>query len=213
MIGIMCKEIENPENNNFPNLNISHVVRGRETRPDHRVTYFPNNNILEGQKVIPEKIVLKRWRMREFVHSFARGFRLSPNFWRAIGIALGNNAKKIKSLNATEIEISFTKHQKALQIKKFKTQSASNLIEVFRSLETHQLQLILDRHLDPDRNDQYGTPDLFLFTSHKTTHAISRACFVEVKRPGEKLSNDQKNEINFLRNIGLKSRVFRLTER
>ena len=33
-----------------------------------------------------------------------------------------NNAKKIKSLNETEIEISFTKHQKALQIKKFKTQ-------------------------------------------------------------------------------------------
>jgi hypothetical protein len=213
MIGIMCKEIENPENNNLPNLNISHVVRGRETRPDNRVTYFPNNNILEGQKVIPEKIVLKRWRMRVFVYSFARGFRLSPNFWRAIGIALGNNAKKIKSLNATEIEISFTKHQKALQIKKFKTQSASNLIEVFRSLETHQLQLILDRHLDPDRDDQYGTPDLFLFTSHKTTHAISRTCFVEVKRPGEKLSDAQKNEINFLRNIGLKSRVFRLKEK
>ena len=161
MIGIMCKEIENPENNNLPNLNISHVVRGRETRPDNRVIYFPNNNILEGQKVIPEKIVLKRWRMRVFVYSFARGFRLSPNFWRAIGIALGNNVKKIKSLNETEIEISFTKHQKALQIKKFKTQSASNLIEVFRSLETHQLQLILDRHLDPDRDDQYGTPDLF----------------------------------------------------
>ena len=213
MIGIMCKEIENPENNNLPNLNISHVVRGRETRPDNRVTYFPNNNILEGQKVIPEKIVLKRWRMRVFVYSFARGFRLSPNFWRAIGIALGNNAKKIKSLNETEIEISFTKHQKALQIKKFKTQSASNLIEVFRSLETHQLQLILDRHLDPDRDDQYGTPDLFLFTSHKTTHAISRTCFVEVKRPGEKLSDAQKNEINFLRNIGLKSRVFRLKEK
>ena len=212
MIGIMCKEIENPENNNLPNLNISHVVRGRETRPDHRVTYFPDNNILEGKKVIPEKIVLKRWRKREFVHSVARGFRLSPNFWRAIGIALGNNAKKIKSLNETGIEISFTKHQKALQIKKFKTQSATNLIEVFRSLEIHQLQLILDRHLDPDRMDKYGTPDLFLFTSHKTTHAISRACFVEVKRPNEPLSSDQINEINFLRNIGLKSRVFRLVE-
>ena len=213
MIGIMRNKIENPENNNLPNFNISHVVRGRETRPDNRVIYFPNNNILEGQKVIPEKIVLKRWRMRVFVYSFERGFRLSQNFWRAIGIALGNNAKKIKSLNETEIEISFTKHQKALQIKKFKTQSASNLIEVFRSLETHQLQLILDRHLDPDRDDQYGTPDLFLFTSHKTTHAISRTCFVEVKRHNEALSNDQKSEINFLRGIVLKSRVFRLKEK
>ena len=202
----------NPELNNSPALRISNVVYGRERRKDGRVTYLLNINSDEP-RAIPEQIVLKRWRMREFVHSVARGFRLSPNFWRAIGIALGNNAKKIKSLNETEIEISFTKHQKALQIKKFKTQSASNLIEVFRSLETHQLQLILDRHLDPDRDDQYGTPDLFLFTSHKTTHAISRTCFVEVKRPGEKLSDAQKNEINFLRNIGLKSRVFRLTER
>ena len=213
MIGIMCKEIENPENNNLPNLNISHVVRGRETRPDNRVIYFPNNNILEGQKVIPEKIVLKRWRMRVFVYSFARGFRLSPNFWRAIGIALGNNAKKIKSLNETEIEISFTKHQDALRAKNFKAQSAGNIIEIFKNLETHQLQLILDRHLDPDRVEKYGTPDLFIYTRHKTTHSISRACFVEVKRPGEKLSNDQKNEINFLRDIGLKSRVLRLKEK
>ena len=56
------------------------------------------------------------------------------------------------------------------------------------------------------------TPDLFLFTSHKTTHSISRACFVEVKRHDEVLSDDQINEINFLRHIGLKSRVFRLNE-
>ena len=56
MIGIMRNKIENPENNNLPNLNISHIVRGRETRPDHRVIYFPDNNALEGQKVIPEKI-------------------------------------------------------------------------------------------------------------------------------------------------------------
>ena len=41
---------------------------------------------------------------------------------------------------------------------------------------------------------------------------MSRACLVEVKRPNETLSNDQKNEINFLRSIGLKSRVFRLVE-
>jgi len=202
----------NPELNNSPALRISNVVYGRERRKDGRVTYLLNINSDEP-RAIPEQIVLKRWRMREFVHSVARGFRLSPNFWRAIGITLGNNAKKIKSLNETEIEICFTKHQEALQIKKFKTQSASNLIEVFRSLEIHQLQLILDRHLDPDRMDKYGTPDLFLFTSHKTTHSISRTCFVEVKRHDEVLSNDQISEINFLRGIGLKSRVFRLIER
>ena len=60
--------------------------------------------------------------------------------------------------------------------------------------------------------EKYGTPDLFLFTSHKARHSISRACFVEVKRHDEVLSDDQINEINFLRHIGLKSRVFRLNE-
>ncbi|MDB9786151.1 VRR-NUC domain-containing protein [Amylibacter sp.] len=203
----------NPELNNSPALVISNVVYGRERREDGRVIYFLDNKSLEGKKVIPEKIVLKRWRKREFVYGVARGFRLSPNFWRAISIALGKDALKIKSLNKNEIEISFTNHQEAIRSNNFKTQSASNVIEVFKSLETFQLQSILDRHTNPDRMDKYGTPDLFLFTSHKATHSISRACFVEVKRHDEVLSNDQINEINFLRNIGLKSRVFRLTER
>jgi len=202
----------NPELNNSPELGISNVVYGRERRKDGRVIYFPDNKLLVGKKEIPEKIVLKRWRKREFVFNVARGFRLSPNFWRAISIALGKDALRIKSLNKNEIEISFTNHQEAIRSNNFKTQSASNVIEVFKSLEIFQLQLILDRHLDPDRIEKYGTPDLFLFTSHKKTHAISRACFVEVKRPNEPLSNDQINEINFLRNIGLKSRVFRLVE-
>tara|TARA_B100000780_G_scaffold200558_1_gene142056 strand:- start:141 stop:758 length:618 start_codon:yes stop_codon:yes gene_type:complete len=203
----------NPELNNSPALVISNVVYGRERREDGRVVYFLDNKSLEGKKVIPEKIVLKRWRKREFVYGVARGFRLSPNFWRAISIALGKDALKIKSLNKNEIEISFANHQEAIRSNNFKTQSASNVIEVFKSLETFQLQSILDRHTNPDRMDKYGTPDLFLFTSHKATHSISRACFVEVKRHDEVLSNDQINEINFLRNIGLKSRVFRLNER
>ena len=202
----------NPELNNSPALVISNVVYGRERREDGRVVYFLDNKSLEGKKVIPEKIVLKRWRKREFVYGVARGFRLSPNFWRAISIALGKDALKIKSLNKNEIEISFANHQEAIRSNNFKTQSASNVIEVFKSLETFQLQSILDRHTNPDRMDKYGTPDLFLFTSHKATHSISRACFVEVKRHDEVLSNDQINEINFLRNIGLKSRVFRLKE-
>ena len=202
----------NPELNNSPALDISNVVYGRERREDGRVIYFLDNKLLEGKKVIPEKIVLKRWRKREFVYGVARGFRLSPNFWRAISIALGKDALKIKSLNKNEIEISFANHQEAIRSNNFKTQSASNVIEVFKSLEIFQLQSILERHTNPDRMDKYGTPDLFLFTSHKATRSISRACFVEVKRHDEVLSNDQINEINFLRNIGLKSRVFRLKE-
>ena len=203
----------NPELNNSPELGISNVVYGRERRKDGRVIYFPNNKLLVGKKEIHEKIVLKRWRKREFVFNVARGFRLSPNFWRATSIALGKDALRIKSLNKNEIEIGFTNHQEAIRSKNFKTQSASNVIEVFKCLEAFQLQSILDRHTNPDRMEKYGTPDLFLFTSHKAKHLISRACFVEVKRPREKLSDDQISEVNFLRDIGLKSRVLRLKEK
>ena len=112
----------NPELNNSPELGISNVVYGRERRKDGRVIYFPDNKLLKGKKVIPEKIVLKRWRKREFVYNVARGFRLSPNFWRAISIALGKDALRIKSLNKNEIEIGFTNHQEVIRLKNFKTQ-------------------------------------------------------------------------------------------
>ena len=202
----------NPELNNSPALRISNVVYGRERRKDGRVTYLLNSNSDEP-RAIPEEIVLKRWRSRKQANKSFKGFRLSPNFWRAIGLALGANAEKIKALKIQEIEVNFSKYKKDLKEQKYKIQSASNIIEVFKSLETVQLQSILDRHLDPNRIDKYGTPDLFLYVSHTTNYSISRAYFVEVKRPGEKLSDDQKNEINFLRSIGLKSRVLRLTER
>ena len=202
----------NPELNNSPALRISNVVYGRERREDGRVTYLINGNSDEA-RAIPEEIVLKRWRSRKQANKSFKGFRLSPNFWRAIGLALGANAEKIKALKIQEIEVNFSKYKKDLKEQKYKIQSASNIIEVFKSLETVQLQSILDRHLDPNRINKYGTPDLFLYVSHSTNYSISMACFVEVKKPKEQLSNDQKHEINFLRDIGLKSRVLRLCER
>ena len=202
----------NPELNNSPALRISNVVYGRERRKDGRVAYLLKSNSDEP-RAIPEEIVLKRWRSRKQAKKSFKGFRLSPNFWRAINLALGANAEKIKSLKIEEIEANVAKYKKNLKEKNYKTQSANNIIEVFKSLETVQLQSILDRHLDPNRIDKYGTPDLFLYVSHTTNYSISMACFVEVKKPKEQLSNDQKHEINFLRSIRLKSRVLRLIER
>ena len=210
--GIKSKKMVNPELNNSPALRISNVVYGRERREDGRVTYLINGNSDEA-RAIPEEIVLKRWRSRKHANKSFKGFRLSPNFWRAIGLAFGKNAEKIKALKIQEIEANFSKYKKDLKEQKYKIQSASNIIEVFKSLEIHQLQAILDRHLDHGRMDKYGTPDLFLYISNKNTHAVSKAYFVEVKRPKEQLSYDQKHEINFLRSIGIKSRVLRLIER
>ena len=62
----MSEEIENPEINNSPALHISNIVYGRECRSDGRVTYLPYNELLEGRKVIPENVVLKRWKKEIF---------------------------------------------------------------------------------------------------------------------------------------------------
>jgi hypothetical protein len=39
------------------------------------------------------------------------------------------------------------------------------------------------------------------------------ARFVEVKKPKERVSKDQKEEIEYLRSLGLQARVLRLKER
>ncbi len=48
-----------------------------------------------------------------------------------------------------------------------------------------------------------GVPDLFLYTSHLQTGKPSIARYVEVKRPGEKVSKDQTDEIELLNFMGM----------
>jgi hypothetical protein len=47
-----------------------------------------------------------------------------------------------------------------------------------------------------------AVPDLFLYASHLQTGKPSIARFVEVKRPGEKVTKDQRNEIELLNFMG-----------
>ena len=203
-----------PELFNSPALHISNIVRGRENI-EGRVYYYEPRDIDRGEvinKAIPEEVVLYRWRRRVFNGLSFKGFRLSPNIWRSVGKVLGRDAKLISELNEESIQRKYNEAQLALREHNYPSPAASNLKLLFKAIKVGQLQLILDRHLDPDRINRYGTPDLFLFALNPVTNQVSTVRFVEVKRPKEPLSIDQAEEMRFLRYIGLKARVLRLIE-
>jgi hypothetical protein len=59
----------------------------------------------------------------------------------------------------------------------------------------------------------FGTPDLFLFARNSTTKRLAFFRLVEVKKPHERISEDQHDESAFLRSLGIPARVLRLVER
>lgn len=75
------------------------------------------------------------------------------------------------------------------------------------------LELILQCHADPVRAGRSGVPDLFLYAVKSTSGDYGVARFVEVKRPRERLSAAQFDELEFMRSLGLPARVLRLQER
>jgi hypothetical protein len=57
-----------------------------------------------------------------------------------------------------------------------------------------------------------GVPDLFLYRKNARGF-VEGEKFVEVTRPGEKLSEQQAEELEFLRRLGLGAGLVRLIER
>ena len=200
------------EVNRAPALRISHIVYGRENTGT-RVRYFIDPTGKGGPKEIPENVVLKRWRQRKMENHSFHGCRLSPNLWRAIGKAYGNEGDSISKLtpdalekNGEIIRIDAVEHHLTVP-------NADVLHSIISALGPMKLQQILDRHLDPARAEKFGTPDLFLFAKKKSETRVAFYRFVEVKKPKERVSNDQNEEIAFLRSIGIQARILRLIER
>jgi hypothetical protein len=75
-----------------------------------------------------------------------------------------------------------------------------------------RMQVLLDKHNSIEHQGKSGVPDLFLYASHIQTGKPSIARFVEVKKPDEKVSKDQRDEIELLNSVGLHARVIRLNE-
>lgn len=212
----MAQAPRETEQNKAPALRISHIVYGRLN--DHpegrgRVSYLLDPNGLGEVRGIPEEVVLHRWRRRVMDGHTFHGCRLGPNLWRAVNHALGRNAEELISLGVDEI----AKLRSTLSVGRdehhFKLQDAGHVAVLFQGIGKDRLQAILDRHLAAERALNFGTPDLFLFARNSTTKQLAFFRLVEVKKPYERISEDQHDEIAFLRSLGIPARVLRLVER
>jgi hypothetical protein len=206
------KPIEDKEALKKPALRISRIVYGRE-RVGTKVKYLIDPKGQGDKKEIPEKVVLIRWRKRVFPGYTFSGDRLGPNIWRGLAIALGYQPQA-HWLKWTDQDIAsmLESSRETMGIYKSSVPSAGTIHALIQICGLERLKQIFKRHLDPSRDEIYGTPDLFLFARDVN----GRQCmgrFVEVKRPEESFKDGQVEELAFLQSLGLNARVARLIER
>ena len=196
-----------------PSLRISPNVYGR-TGEKNRVKYLIDPKG-EGTKTgVPETVVLTRWRKRQFPNYSFSGEKLSSTLWRAVAAAYGSNAKKICKLTLEDIQA--IKEEKTVAIKAqghLELPAAKTLQALCLVCGHERMQVLLDKHNSLEHQGKSGVPDLFLYATHIKTGKTSIARFVEVKKPDEKVSQDQKDEIALMNCIGLHARVIRLVEK
>ena len=196
----------------FPALRISNIVYGRERR-GNRVFYLVDPKGHGTQKKVAESVVLSRWRKRQYQDFEFDGCRLGPNFWRELPKLLTDNVTFLQQATTDVIEIIYriNKQDETKFLTKFPKPEA--LYALIQIAGPDRLKSLIERHNAVERKNDYGTPDLFLYSRHVPTNRYGRSVFVEVKKPDEPLSSDQKNEINFLQSLGFHARVLRLIER
>ena len=199
------------EINKAPALRISHIVRD-PINVDGRVRYLVDPGGLGDERAIPEDVVLIRWRRRKMDGHTFHGCRLGPNTWRALDYAFGSDAEDVSKLSVEQIDAG----RKNLGLDKdkhhFWLPEASLVACLIEALGPKRLDQILRRHLSPERTGKFGTPDLFLFAKKRQQDGVSFFRLVEVKKPKERISPDQHEEIAFLRSINIPARVLRLIE-
>lgn len=200
------------EENQKPALRISHIVYGREA-VGNRVKYLVDPRGLGTEKAIPESIVLKRWRKRQFPKYRFGGTRLSSTFWRAVDSAFPFDANTICNLNEKKITTIIESVRAANNELYLKLPSANCLRAIFSVVKAERLSILISKHTSVEHAGRSGVPDLFLFATREYEPAPSISCFVEVKKPEELLRPDQIIEIKLLNDLGLRARVLRLIER
>jgi hypothetical protein len=200
------------EINRAPALRISHVVQGR-TNENGRVRYLVDPTGQGEERAIPEDVVLKRWRRREMSGYSFHGCWLGPNLWRAVDRSLGRSADLLRRPTTDEIDAARRGLRLDDETRHLWVPEARAVWALFNGLGPSRLQKVLDRHLAPEREGRFGTPDLFLYARGAGLPGTAFYRLVEVKRPRERVSPDQHEEIAFLRSIGVPARVLRLIER
>ena len=193
-----------------PALRISHIVYGREAS-GHRVTYLLDSQGRGTVRAVPETVVLRRWRQRQFPgHRFA-GERLSSTLWRAVAHGLGRDAEALCRLSLDELTAAVERARPGLGVLRLPV--PATLHALLAVCGPQRLQALLERHLSPQHAGLSGVPDLFVYAVDERTGRPAIARFVEVKKPEEPASRVQLAEIAFLNGLGLHARVLRLKER
>ena len=196
-----------------PSLRISPYVFGR-VQVKNRVTYLIDSKGEGTATGTPERVVLTRWRQRKFPdHSFS-GEKLSSTLWRAVAMAYGKNAEKICKMSLERLQT--VKDEKTASLNSIgflKLPAASTLFSLFQICGPQITQALLDKHTSKEHEGKSGVPDLFLYATKKITGRPTIARFVEVKKPLEPISPEQRAEIALLNSMGLHARVMRLIEK
>ena len=196
-----------------PSLRISPYVFGRAL-VKNKVNYLIDAKGEGTATGTPERVVLTRWRQRKFPdHSFS-GDKLSSTFWRAVAMAYGKSAEKICKMSLDKLQSTKLEKTETLNSRGFlKLPAASTLFSLFQICGPQKIQVLLDKHTSKEHEGKSGVPDLFLYATNRLTGKPTIARFVEVKKPDEKISPEQRAEIALLNSMGLHARVMRLIEK
>ena len=193
-------------------LGISNIVYDRE-KVGNRVVYRTERDDVSLPKKNAEAITLHRWKKKNKENYKFNGSKLNPKIWRFLPIVFGNEPIKYLDLNTPTINKKIREARESNSDLHIKLPAANNLYALFQALGSKRLSALVARHNSKDRMYHYGTPDLFLYSIYQPTGSFHHLRFVEVKKPKEPLSQDQKDEIEFLQSLNLHALFITLIER
>jgi hypothetical protein len=192
-----------------PSLRISHVVHGR-LRKGRRVTYLLDPHGEGDRRHMAERVVLGRWRRRQLSGYTFSGCPLSSTLWRALPVWLGSQVEEWHTWSAADLEARWQRLAGELDARNLAVPDGESAKALIHVCGPSKLRALVERHAR--RGNRSGVPDLFLF-ARALSGRVVMARFVEVKKPEEPVSEDQREEIDFMLALGLNARVLRLQER
>lgn len=174
-------------------------VTGR-TNQRGRVYYDLSSEGGDTKQLIPEQIVLKRWRkLSNNTHVF-HGCRLGPNVWqplRNVDFQAPDWKDRVQELHYAMAGRSVT---------------MSSLEAIRSSLGADKLSALNAFCQAMLARSKFGTPDLFLWVTAKKTGQYLFGTFAEVKKPKEPVSKDQRLMLWVMRRMGINAHLLRLHE-
>ena len=174
-------------------------VTGR-TNHRGRVYYDFSSKGDDTKQLIPEQIVLKRWRkLSNQAHVF-HGCRLGPNVWQPLGNVDFEAPDWIQQV------------QRLNQVKAANSITVCSLAAMRSSMGAAKLSALNAFCQTMLSREKYGTPDLFLWVTDKRTGQNLFGTFAEVKKPKEPISKDQKLMLWAMRKMSINASLVRLLE-